>query len=186
MSYKDTSWDSFSTSYLHTFGTAVPVFTPSVFREYRGEIFTTFHSKSHPVTKIIPDAIHNHARFSVSHKDVLRGLHYDHETFKLVQAIVGEIYLVVVDMRPESKNFRKWENYMLSARTRHQVLIPPGFANGHVAVTDCVFHYNLFYPGDYVDERAQGVIAYDDPDFDFEWPITRPRVQKRDRKSKII
>lgn len=49
MNYKNYSWDYFHTSYLKTFNTEVPIYTPSVYREFRGEIFTTFHNKEHPM-----------------------------------------------------------------------------------------------------------------------------------------
>jgi len=122
--------------------------TPSIYREYRGEIFTTFHSEEHPVMRHIhydKNEISIHGRFSKSYKGVLRGLHYDNKTWKLV------------------------------------LLVPPGFANGHYALTDCMFHYNLFYKDGYVDTDEQGVIKWNDPEYQMEWPTDKPILQKRDR-----
>jgi dTDP-4-dehydrorhamnose 3,5-epimerase len=181
MNYKIPQWDNVDVSHLTKFGTEVPVYSPSVYREYRGEIFTTFHSETHPVMKLLPDDISVHGRFSKSYQGVLRGLHYDDKTWKLVQAVVGDIYLVVLDARETSPNFGKWESYIISEKTRDQVLVPPGFANGHFALTDCMFHYNLFYQGDYVDEKAQGVIKWNDSRFNIEWPTDKPVLQARDR-----
>jgi dTDP-4-dehydrorhamnose 3,5-epimerase len=179
--YKNKAWNQFDIDHLKTFGNEVPVYSPSVYREYRGEIFTTFHSTDHPVTKLMPDDVNIHGRFSKSYKGVLRGLHYDNKTWKLVQALVGDIYLVVLDIREGSATYGKWESYIISEKTRDQVLVPPGFANGHFALTDCVFHYNLFYQGDYVDENKQGVIRWNDPRFNIEWPSDSPILQARDR-----
>jgi dTDP-4-dehydrorhamnose 3,5-epimerase len=181
MNYKLLNWDSVNTSYLKTFNTDVPVFSPSVYREFRGEIFTTYHNREHPVNKLIPDLISIHSRFSKSYAGILRGLHYDNKTWKLVQALVGDIYLVVLDVRESSPTYGKWESYIISERTRDQVLVPPGFANGHYALTDCIFHYNLFYQGEYVDENTQGVVKWNDPKFNIEWPTETPILQKRDR-----
>lgn len=181
MNYKNSSWNHFNLSYLNTFGTDVPVYSPSVYREYRGEIFTTYHTQFHPVNNLLPQDSHVHARFSKSFKNVLRGLHYDDKTYKLVQALVGEIYLVVLDVRQDSPNFGKWESYIISEKTRDQVLVPPGFANGHYALTDCVFHYNMFYKGEYVDENSQGVIKWNDKKYNIEWPTNTPILQARDR-----
>lgn len=181
MNYKNYSWDHFHTSYLKTFNMEVPIYTPSVYREFRGEIFTTFHNKAHPMMDKFPSDINIHTRFSQSYKNVLRGLHYDTKTFKLVQALVGDIYLVVLDARPNMKTYGKWESYIITEKTRDQVLIPPGFANGHYALTDCVFHYTLLYEGDYVDESAQGVIKYNDPKFQIHWPSETPILQQRDK-----
>ena len=181
MNYKNTTWQDVDTSYLKTFGNEVPVYSPSVYREYRGEIFTTYHSETHPVKKILPNDSVVHSRFSKSYAGVLRGLHYDDKTWKLVQALVGDIYLVVLDVRDNSPTYGKWESYIISEKTRDQVLVPPGFANGHFALTDCVFHYNLFYTGGYVDENKQGVIKWNDDRFKIEWPSDAPILQKRDR-----
>ncbi|NBO99872.1 MAG: dTDP-4-keto-6-deoxy-D-glucose epimerase [Proteobacteria bacterium] len=181
MNYKLLPWNNFEISYLRTFPLDVPVYTPSIYREYRGEIFTTFQNKEHPVMDLLPNDVVIHSRFSRSNKEVLRGLHYDNKTWKLVQALVGEIYLVILDLREDSTTYGKWESYILSERTRDQVLVPPNFANGHYALTDCIFHYNLFYQGEYVDESAQGVIKWNDKRFGIEWPTESPILQKRDR-----
>lgn len=181
MNYKNYRWQDFDSSYLKTFGTDVPVYSPSVYREYRGEIFTTYHSEVHPVNAILPKSVSVHGRFSKSYAGVLRGLHYDNKTWKLVQALVGDIYLIVLDVRDSSPTFGKWESYVITERTRDQVLVPPGFANGHFALTDCIFHYNLFYEGEYVDESKQGVIKWNDKRFDIEWPTNSPILQRRDR-----
>lgn len=181
MNYKNQNWKEVEISYLRTFDKEVAVYSPSVYREYRGEIFTTFHSSNHPACHCLPEDYQIHNRFSKSYKGVLRGLHYDFKTWKLVQAIVGDIYLVVLDMRPESKTYKKWENYIISERTRQQVLIPPGFANGHYAITDCVFHYTMFYSGEYVDENKQQVVRWNDNNFNIEWPNSSPILQMRDK-----
>lgn len=181
MNYKTQKWDDVSVSYLQKFNKEVPIYTPSVYREYRGEIFTTFHNVNHPVMDIMPKDVSIHNRFSKSYKNVLRGLHYDHKTYKLVQALVGEIYLVVLDVRENSPTYGKYESYILSERTRDQVLVPPGYANGHYAITDCIFHYSLFYEGLYVDETKQGTVKWNDPSYKIEWPSDKPILQERDR-----
>jgi dTDP-4-dehydrorhamnose 3,5-epimerase len=133
------------------------------------------------VKKLLPKNANVHGRFSKSYQGVLRGLHYDDKTWKLVQAAVGDIYLVVLDVRVDSMTYGEWESYIISEKTRDQVLIPPGFANGHYALTDCMFHYNLFYAGDYVDENKQGVVKWNDSKYNIEWPTTNPTLQERDR-----
>jgi dTDP-4-dehydrorhamnose 3,5-epimerase len=174
-------WDEFQITPSKKFGLEVPIYTPSIYREYRGEIFTTFHSDSHPVITKIGEGNEVHGRFSKSYKGVLRGLHYDNKTWKLVQAVVGDIYLIVLDMRKNSPTFGEWESFMITEKDRNQVLVPPGFANGHYALTDCMFHYNLFYKDGYVDADEQGVIKWNDPEYQMEWPSNNPTLQKRDR-----
>jgi dTDP-4-dehydrorhamnose 3,5-epimerase len=177
-------WNQFKVTESKKFGYQVPTYTPSIFREFRGEIFTTYHSEEHPVMNQIhynKEELSIHGRFSRSYKGVLRGLHYDNKTWKLVQALVGELYLVVLDARPTSPTYGVWESYLLTERTREQVLVPPGFANGHYALTDCMFHYNLFYKDGYVDSDDHGVIKWNDPKFQIEWPTDNPILQSKDK-----
>jgi dTDP-4-dehydrorhamnose 3,5-epimerase len=181
MNYKNAKWNEFNVSYLKTFREDIPIYSPSVYREYRGEIFTTYHSEEHPVNSLLPTTVATHNRFSKSYQSVLRGLHYDNKTWKLVQAVVGDIYLVVLDVRENSRTFGKWESYIITDKTRDQVLIPPGFANGYYALTDCIFHYTMFYEGAYVDENQQGTIKWNDTRFNIEWPTSNPTLQARDK-----
>jgi dTDP-4-dehydrorhamnose 3,5-epimerase len=177
-------WNEFVITPSEKFGYEVPIYQPSVFREYRGEIWTTFHSEEHPVMSHIhydKEELSIHGRFSKSYKGVLRGLHWDNKTWKLVQSAFGDIYLVVLDMRPNSSTFGDWESFIITDKLRNQVLIPPGFANGHYALTDCMFHYNLFYKDGYVDTDGQGVVKWNDPEYQIEWPTTQPILQKRDK-----
>ena len=177
-------WNKFDISPLDKFGTEVPEITPSVYREYRGEIWTTFHSDSHPVCNYINFNNKNlsiHGRFSKSYKGVLRGLHWDTKTWKLVQSTYGDIYLVVLDVRKNSDTYGTWESTVISDKNRNQILIPPGFANGHYALTDCVFHYNLFYEGKFVDTQEQGTIKWNNPKFNILWPNNKPILSNRDK-----
>ena len=71
----DNKWNNFTVTPSNKFGYEVPVYQPSVFREYRGEIWTTFHSEDHPVMNNIHYAreeISIHVMFSRSYKGVLR------------------------------------------------------------------------------------------------------------------
>jgi len=183
MSYKDSKWYEFETSYLKTFDTDVKVFTPSVYEEYRGQIWTTFQTEEHPALLDIHESyltVHN--RFSKSYKGVLRGLHYDSKTWKLVQAVVGDIYLVVLDVREDSPTYGKWESHIISEKNREQVLVPPGFANGHYVMEDnSIFQYKLAYQGEYYDDDKQGTVFWNDKRFNIDWPTDNPILSKRDK-----
>src|SRR5690606_15677442 len=72
---------------------------------------------------------HNHSR---SHRNVLRGLHYQlrNPQGKWIRVVRGEIYDVAVDLRPDSRTFGQWVSETLSEQNRFQLWIPPGFAHG--------------------------------------------------------
>ena len=77
-----------------------------IFSDLRGEIWTSFVSELEQ--KILPNGISfKHDKFNTNKKGVLRGIHGDNKTWKLVSCPFGEIEQVVVDLRTESKNFKK-------------------------------------------------------------------------------
>ena len=100
--YKDRKWNDFH--YYN--GTVLPelkIVQPSIYHEYRGMITTTYHSDFYD--KLLPandrneGLKFNHDRYSKSKINVLRGLHYDDKTWKLISCPHGKLYLVVLDLR---------------------------------------------------------------------------------------
>lgn len=159
----------------------VLVFKPSVFWDLRGNIFTSFNRGNYQ--PYLPDQVDFvHDKFAQSKFNVLRGLHGDHKTWKLVSCVWGEIYEVVVDMRKDSPAFKKWDAFELSSDNYKQVLIPPGFVNGYyVKSENAVFHYKLAYHGGYIDADEQMTFRWNDPDLDIQWPCDNPILQSRDK-----
>lgn len=183
--YKERDWNDFH-FYNGSVLPEVKIVQPSVYHEYRGSISTTYHKEYYD--RILPANERNdglefkHDRYSKSKLGVLRGLHYDEKTWKLVSCIHGKIYLVVLDVRPDSSNFGKWESFIISPETTTQVLIPPMFANGHfVMEDDSIFTYKMAYKGEYNDETKQQTIVFNDSRFNIEWPVQSPILSKRDR-----
>lgn len=122
-------------------------------------------------TKFIQDNI------SISSKNVLRGIHGDDKTWKLVTCLFGKIFFVVVNCNQISSDFGKWESFELANSNCH-VLIPPGYGNAHLALSDfIVFHYKL---SEYYDLGSQFTYYYNDPRFNINWPINNPVLQQRD------
>jgi dTDP-4-dehydrorhamnose 3,5-epimerase len=182
--YKERDWNDFhyyNGSVLHE----LKIVQPSVYHEFRGSISTTYHSDYYD--RLLPANERNdglqfkHDRYSKSKFGVLRGLHYDDKTWKLVSCIHGKIYLVVLDVRPLSTTYGKWESFIISPETSTQVLIPPMFANGHfVMEDDSIFSYKMAYKGEYNDENAQKTIVFNNPKFNIDWPVKSPILSKRD------
>jgi len=153
----------------------IQISQPSSFEDYRGELYTLFKQDNH-------DLIFNHDKVSVSKQNVLRGLHGDSKAWKLITCLSGEIYLVVVDNRPESVNYLKWDWIILTAKNRKQVLIPPMFANGHFILSqEATFFYKWSYPGEYPDIKDQFTLKWNDSRINIHWPITNPILSERDK-----
>ena len=186
--YKERSWDDFH-FYNGSVLPQVKIVQPSIYHEYRGMITTTYHSDFYD--KLLPandrneGLKFNHDRYSKSKQNVLRGLHYDDKTWKLISCPHGKLYLVVLDLREKQPNYGKWESFIIGPETGTQVLIPPMFANGHYVMEDnSIFQYKLAYPGEYYDDDKQGTVFWNDKRFNIDWPTDNPILSKRDKPNK--
>lgn len=149
---------------------------PTVFEDFRGTYVETYNDKLYQEagigTKFVQDDI------SVSLRHVLRGIHGDADTWKLVTCLYGKFYLVVVNWDESSAQFRQWDSFVLSDQNRLQVLIPPKFGNGHVVLSEqAIFHYKQ---STYYDRGSQFTIPWDDPKLDIWWPVKTPILSRRD------
>ena len=128
-----------------------------------------------------------HDKFSLSKKNVLRGLHGDNKTWKLVSCPYGKFLLVVVNCEKNSKDYLKWKSWILSHKNGIQILIPPNYANAHLCLSkECLFHYKLSYEGLYLDAKEQFSIRWNDPKININWPIKKPILSSRDKKAKFL
>ena len=118
----------------------------------------------------------NHAR------GTLRGMHYQRESaaeIKLVRATRGAIYDVIIDLRPESKTYKKWLGVTLSEDNHKMLYIPKGFAHGYITLTDrAEIHYLVSHP--YV-PNSEGGVRYNDPAFGIVWPIEPTLISEKDK-----
>lgn len=110
-------------------------------------------------------------------KGIVRGMHYQHtphEEEKLVRVTEGEIWDVLLDLRPHSPNFGQWHAVRLSAANRRAVYIPKGVAHGFqtLAPASEVF-YQMTVP--YSAQDARGV-HWRDPAFNICWPDTEGAI----------
>jgi len=158
------------------------LFEPRVFGDDRGFFFESFNQKTFEeivgiATTFVQD---NHSK---STKGVLRGLHYQlhpKAQGKLIRAIQGEIFDVVVDIRKDSPTFGQWLGEVLSADNKKQLWIPLGFAHGFLTLSETaeiLYKATDFYAPEY--ERC---IAWNDPDIGIEWPLqSEPITSERDQ-----
>ena len=73
----------------------------------------------------------------------------------------------------------RWVSAQFSADDRRSLHVPAGCANGWVTLTpDTIVHY--YMSARFVPEAARG-IRYDDPQFDFRWPMQPTVISERDR-----
>lgn len=147
-----------------------------IFEDHRGEYVETYNEELYRKKgidmKFVQDDI------SVSTKNVLRGIHGDSETWKLISCLYGKFYLVVMNCDVDSENFGKWQSFVLSDVNRLQVLVPPKYGNAHLILSDkAVFHYKQ---STYYNPAKQFTYQWNDPKFNIWWPIKNPILSQRD------
>ena len=162
------------------------IIKPEVFYDFRGEYVETFNQEKYKFTDrhgkpvvFVEDDI------SLSKHGVLRGLHGDDKTWKLIQCLWGEIYVAVVDMRKDSPTYLQWDTFSVNDKNRNQILIPAGCANGHLCLSEkCIFSYkqSQYYSG----MENQFTVRWDDPKLNIFWPIKTPMISVRDGSAKFI
>jgi dTDP-4-dehydrorhamnose 3,5-epimerase len=159
---------------------------PKIHRDQRGEHVETFSADTYEFydrtacrIQFVEDDI------SISHRNVLRGLHGDSATWKLIQCFWGEVFFVVADMRTDSPTYLRWQSFTLSDQNRMQVLVPAGCVNGHFVVSEkAVFSYkqSQYYSG----MSAQITVRWDDPLLNINWPIRAPILSERDANAALL
>lgn len=154
----------------------VKLITPEKFEDHRGSYVELYDSKkfNSKVEKIdfVQDDI------SVSRKNVLRGLHGDYETTKLVTVLSGTGYALIADNRENSPTYKKWQSFILSGENRNQLLLPAGIGNSILALDEKIVYY--YKQNTHFCDGRQFTIKWDDPEWRFWWPTKNPILSMRD------
>jgi dTDP-4-dehydrorhamnose 3,5-epimerase len=166
--------------------TGVKIIKPSIATDLRGNIWTSFSSDQ--IDRLIPqDMGFVHDKFSESKNNVLRGIHGDMKSWKLVSCVFGEIFQVVVDCRENSPTYKKYQSFNINANNQISILIPPKMGNAYYVKSTCaLYHYKLAYSGSYIDADEQFSIKWDDPDYAIKWPTNNPILSGRDRRNEDL
>jgi dTDP-4-dehydrorhamnose 3,5-epimerase len=144
----------------------------------RGHFATIFREDEFAARGLVSEfAQCNTSRNTV--KGTLRGMHYaDPPEVKLVRCTRGRVFDVVLDLRPDSPSYRKWDGAELSPDNGLAMYVPTGVAHGFYTLEDdseVLYHISLLYdPG-----AARGV-RWDDPAFGIQWPGKPTVISERD------
>ncbi len=115
-------------------------------------------------------------------KGTLRGLHYQlppAAEVKVVRALSGALWDVILDLRPGSPSFGRSFGAELNAQNRRMMYVPKGFAHGFLTLADdseALYLVSAFY----APERERGV-RWNDPRFAVEWPFAPVVISEKDR-----
>jgi dTDP-4-dehydrorhamnose 3,5-epimerase len=119
--------------------------------------------------------VHWHGEnFSVSAHNVLRGLHLQRRApqGKFVTCVIGEIWDVCVDLRPNSPTFMQTYGAYRSPENGRSLFIPAGCAHGfYVTEGPAAVHYKVT---ERYDASSDGGVRWDDPELKILWPLEVP------------
>lgn len=143
---------------------------PRVVEDERGFFFESFNQRQfRDATGLELRFVQDNHSHSVRH--VLRGLHYQpvRPQGKLVRVVSGEVFDVVVDIRPGSATYGQWSSETLSASNRRQIWLPPGLAHGFLVLSESADV--LYKTTDYYAPEHERCIAWNDPTLAIDWPL---------------
>lgn len=146
------------------------IWEPKVLEDSRGFFMESYNRNVFREAGIDTEFVQDNR--SLSHKGVLRGLHFQIGSCaqaKLVSVLHGEVIDIVVDVRRESKTFGQTYSIVLNAKNRKQLFVPRGFAHGFVVLED---NTEFFYKCDnfYSKENERGILM-SDPALKIELPF---------------
>ena len=153
--------------------------TPRVYKDERGYFMESYNQKK--VEILIKDRFVQDNE-SVSHKNVLRGLHFQlppHAQSKLIRVIKGSILDIAVDLRKDSSTYGEHFKHVLSGENKKQLYIPVGFAHGFLSLEDdTILNYKC---SDYYSASAEASIIWNDPQLNIDWGIENPILAEKDQ-----
>lgn len=151
------------------------IIEPAVFGDSRGFFLESYNEKRYHEAGITQRFIQDN--ISASTYGVVRGLHFQRgeaAQAKLVQAIVGRVLDVAVDIRPGSKTYGEWVAVELSDENLRQVLIPRGLAHGFSVLSEkAIFSYkcdNLY------NKESEGGFLYNSPKLGIDWGVPEDKM----------
>jgi len=145
-------------------------FTPRQFGDDRGTFLEWF--KSDALAEAIGHRLElAQANCSVSHRGVVRGIHFSDVPpgqAKYVTCVRGSVLDIVVDIRVGSPTFGSYEFIRLDDVDRRAVYLSEGLGHGFIALEDDATVMYLCSTG-YAPDREHGIHPLD-PTLAIEWP----------------
>jgi dTDP-4-dehydrorhamnose 3,5-epimerase len=160
----------------------VLLITPRIYSDSRGAFWETWNQKAFEAAGLPCTWVQDN--FSVSKKNVVRGLHYQvmQPQGKLVRATHGAVLDVAVDLRRSSRFFGKHVAVELSGEDGRMLWIPEGFGHGFVVLSDVAgFAYKVT---DFYNPAGERTIVWDDPDLAIAWPLRPDEAVVSDKDAK--
>lgn len=156
--------------------------TPRIFSDNRGSFWETWQLKTFEDSGMPCTWVQDN--YSVSKKNVLRGIHYQitQPQGKLVRVAHGAVLDVAVDLRRSSPCFGKHVAVELNEENARMLWIPEGFGHGFLVLSETAgFAYKVT---DFYNPGGERTIVWNDVDLAIEWPVGPEEAIVSDKDAK--
>ena len=109
-------------------------------------------------------------------------MHYQndpHSEMKAVRCIKGALFDVIIDLRLESKTYKKWIGFELNEENKLMLVVPEGCAHGFLTLCDKTEAFYLVSTA--YDPDSERGIRWDDPSFNVKWPFNPIEISNKDK-----
>jgi len=161
------------------------IIEPQVFKDERGYFYESYNQEKFFKAGIRDIFVQDNQ--SLSQKNVVRGLHFQHPPYaqaKLVRVIKGSVYDVVVDIRKDSPTYGQSFGIELTEENFLMLYVPIGFAHGFATLQDnTIFAYkcSAFY-----NKASEDTILWNDPTLNIDWKVQSPILSEKDKQGKLF
>jgi len=150
---------------------------PKIFDDARGRFVKIFHEQA--FTDHGLETKFSEEYYSVSYKNVIRGLHFQRPPMnhvKMVYCVEGEVMDAVVDLRVGSPTYGQYEMFELSAKKANSIYIPKGIAHGFCVTSE---HAIMVYKvsTSYSPDHDSGILW---SSVQIPWPTSKMILSARD------
>lgn len=163
----------------------VLIIKPKVYKDQRGYFYESYNQRVFEDIGIKDNFVQDNQ--SLSQKNVVRGLHFQHPPFaqaKLVRVIKGAVWDVVVDIRKNSPTYGKTFSIELTEDNFLMLYIPIGFAHGFATLEDnTIFAYKC---SEFYNKQSEDTILWNDPILSIDWKVQNPILSDKDKAGKMF
>ncbi len=149
----------------------------TIFEDHRGVYNEIYNQKLFKSVNL--DKSFKSDCFIYSYKNVLRGIHGDLATWKLVTCLHGRFYIAIVDCDKESKQFGEYFSVTLSETNKKIILVPPKHGIGHQILSKTAIYF--YKQTEYYEDKQEFVYRWDNKIFNINWPLNNPILSDKDK-----
>jgi dTDP-4-dehydrorhamnose 3,5-epimerase len=167
-------------------GLGVKIITPDKFCDYRGYYSEIFSIRTLKENGIDFNVVQDNEAYCLK-KGTVRGIHFQNNPkaqAKILRCTKGKVFDVAVDLRKDSRTYKKYVSVILEENDGKFIFIPKGF--GHICVSlvdNSIINYKvneLYCP------TLDRGIRFNDPEINILYPINDFVVSEKDKIAPLL